>query len=345
VIQRIRIFLLPWLLVIALASAPALQHVWATALQVRNSLSDGDSGHIRFRSANALAGGLLDGRPITPSAVDGELTLPGQCTRPFPAVVVLHGSLGVSKMQHDYARALNRKCYAVLVVDSFTGRGVRSTVANQLAVTTESMVIDAYAALVLLQSDPAIDRNSIALAGWSKGGTAVELAMSNLVRRKFAPNAARFAAHVAFYPWCGEQTFSERNTGAPILFILAKRDDWVSSSACSDYAMHLRDLGVAIRVESFDAAHAFDSPGSVHLFFPDAIVSARCRYEPRSDGFRDIDSQKIMPWAQFNRFFSACSSWGAHIQSDARAASAARSIMFDFLDQNLKTSISGGPSS
>src|ERR1035438_3497884 len=90
VIQRIRIFLLPWLLVIALASAPALQHVWATALQVRNSLSDGDSGHIRFRSANALAGGLLDGRPITPSAVDGELTLPGQCTRPFPAVVVLH---------------------------------------------------------------------------------------------------------------------------------------------------------------------------------------------------------------------------------------------------------------
>jgi dienelactone hydrolase len=161
------------------------------------------------------------------------------------------------------------------------------------------------------------------------------------VWKKFAASAARFAAHVAFYPWCGEQTFYERNTGAPIQFILAERDDWVSPTACTDYAMHLKGLGVAIRVASFDAGHAFDSPGSVNLYFPDAIVSARCRYEPRSDGFRDIDSGKIMPWSAFNRFFSACSSWGAHIRSDARSAAAARNTMFDFLDSYLKAPRSG----
>jgi dienelactone hydrolase len=344
-IQRAKTFLLPWLLVFMLAAAPSLEHLFAMPLPVKSALGEGDSGHIRFASANALAGGLLDGRPITPASVDGELMVPAQCPRPVPAVILLHGSLGVSRMQHDYARMLNTKCYAVLVVDSFTGRGVRSTVANQLAVTTESMVIDAYSALTLLQSDPAIDRNRIALAGWSKGGTAVDLAMSNLVWKKFAPRAARFAAHVAFYPWCGEQTFYERNTGAPMQFILAERDDWVSPAACSDYAMRLKELGMAIRVASFDAGHAFDSPGSVNLYFPDAIVSARCRYEPRADGFRDIDSQKIMPWSAFNSFFSACSSLGAHIRSDARMAAAARNTMFDFLDSNLKVTRSVGVAS
>ena len=64
-------------------------------------------------------------------------------------------------------------------------------------------------------------------------GTAADHAMSNAVAEKFSPQGARFAAYVAFYPWCGEQIFWQRKTGAPMLFLLAKKDDWVSAEGCS----------------------------------------------------------------------------------------------------------------
>ena len=230
-IDRIKPSIWPWTIAIALAVAVAFQNSPELGSPLRDTLNDGASGYIRFRSGNALPGGLIDGRPITPATVSGELMLPANCTPPFPAIVLLHGSLGLSQIQTEYSRILGQKCYATFAVDSFTGRGVHSTVENQIAVTTESMVVDAYAALVLLQSHPLIDPKRIALAGWSKGGTATEHAMSNLVSEKLAPEAARFAAYVAFYPWCGEQTFLERKTGAPFLFILAKADDWVSAQA------------------------------------------------------------------------------------------------------------------
>jgi dienelactone hydrolase len=331
-IERFKPSIWPWTIATALAVVVAFQSSPGNGIPFRTTLIDSASGHVRFKSGDALPGGLIDGRPITPAIVDGELTLPSNCAAPFPAVVLLHGSLGLSQIQTDYARILRQNCYATFAVDSFTGRGVHSTVENQIAVTTESMVVDAYAALVLLQSHPLIDPKRIAVAGWSKGGTAVEHAMSNLVSRRLAPQAARFAAYVAFYPWCGEQTFAERKTGAPILFVLAKSDDWVSADACSDYAESLRKSGVDAHVRSFDAAHAFDNPELSATYFPDAIVSGNCRYEPRSNGFREIGSEVVHPWAEFDHYFADCSKFGAHTESDARAAREARKAMFDFLD-------------
>ena len=335
--MRVKPSLWPWAIAIALGVAVAFQISPGSGGPLRTTLSDGPTGHIRFKSGDALPGGLTDGRPITPAIIDGELSLPENCTAPFPAVVLLHGSLGLSQVQTDYSRRLRQNCYATFAVDSFAGRGVHSTVENQIAVTTESMVIDVYAALLLLQSHPLIDPNRIAVAGWSKGGTAVEHAMSNQVAKKFAPNAHGFVAYVAFYPWCGEQNFSQRKTGAPILFILAKADDWVSAEACSDYAKSLRKLGVDVHVRMFDAAHAFDNPELTATYYPDAVVSGNCRYERRSDGFREIGSEVVHPWTEFDRYFASCSTFGAHTESNAEAAREAREAMFDFLDAYVAT--------
>ena len=78
--------------------------------------------------------------------------------RPFACMVLLTSSAGVQRhREHYYAQALNEAGIAALIVDSFTGRGVRRTVADQTLVSGAQMEGDAFAALALLRSDPRID--------------------------------------------------------------------------------------------------------------------------------------------------------------------------------------------
>ena len=88
-------------------------------------------------------------------------------------MVILTSSAGVQRhREHYYARALNDAGTAALIVDSFTGRGVRRTVADQTLVSAAQMEGDAFAALALLRADPRIDPQRIGVMGVSKGGVA-----------------------------------------------------------------------------------------------------------------------------------------------------------------------------
>ena len=67
-------------------------------------------------------------------------------------MVLLTSSAGVQRhREHYYAQALNEAGIAALIVDSFTGRGVRRTVADQTLVSGAQMEGDAFAALALLR--------------------------------------------------------------------------------------------------------------------------------------------------------------------------------------------------
>ena len=62
-------------------------------------------------------------------------------------MVLLTSSAGVQRhREHYYAQALNEASIAALIVDSFTGRGVRRTVADQTLVSGAQMEGDAFAA-------------------------------------------------------------------------------------------------------------------------------------------------------------------------------------------------------
>src|ERR1043165_6558111 len=120
-----------------------------------------------------------------PARVSGTLHLPLQTDQPFPCMVILTSSAGVQRhREHFYAAALNEAGIGALVVDSFTGRGVRRTVADQTLVSAAQMEGDAYAALALLRSDPRIDPGRIGVMGVSKGGGAA-LNAAIAVRRRW----------------------------------------------------------------------------------------------------------------------------------------------------------------
>lgn len=58
----------------------------------------------------------------------GELRLPKNASARVPAVVLVHGSGGISGSLDLWARELNDIGVAALILDSFSGRGITSTV-------------------------------------------------------------------------------------------------------------------------------------------------------------------------------------------------------------------------
>ena len=73
-------------------------------------------------------------------------------------MIVHHGSGGVTdERERRYARELVKMGVAALVLDSFAGRGVTSTVRDQAAVSNNDMIADAFAALKLLAAHARID--------------------------------------------------------------------------------------------------------------------------------------------------------------------------------------------
>jgi len=114
--------------------------------------------------------GSQDGRPVTLAA---ELRLPTAGTTRLPAMILLHGSGGIQSGNDRWARELNDLGIATLTIDSFTERGIGSTVGAQGQLSELSVIIDAYRALEILAKHPRIDPARIGLLGNSRGGQRV----------------------------------------------------------------------------------------------------------------------------------------------------------------------------
>lgn len=245
------------------ASATMASAACATADDaVTASLSDGRSGVVAFESVtppstNSFLSHDADRHKVI---ITGTLDLPRNGERVVPAVIILHGSAGVNPGEWAWALRMNALGYASFVVDSFTGRGIRNTEKDQTALSMTADIADAYAALRLLATDPLIDKNRIAVMGFSRGGVAA-LYSSLEPFRQAGTNGSdlRFAAHVAFYPSCGITFDSAHTDAAPILMLLGGKDNYTPAAPCRDYASTLRSTGAQVTLKTYpDAYHAFD---------------------------------------------------------------------------------------
>ena len=165
---------------------------------------------------------------------------------PFPAVVLMHGCAGVQPQNHIWAGDLNDWGYVTMVVDSFSGRGVREICSNLSKVTVPKRTADADTALQHLRSLPYVIKDRIAIMGWSHGGGVVLSALSG-----YRGLSERFKAGVAMYPWCRYQTFY-----APVLIVIGGADDWNPAELCEDLRR-----AENVQLEVYEGVyHSFDNP-------------------------------------------------------------------------------------
>ena len=119
---------------------------------------------------------------------------------------------------------------------------------------------DAYAALALLSTHPAIDSSRIGMMGFSYGGMAVRIAMDERVREAMVPDRPGFAAFVDTYGPCFQDWGTRRVNGAPLLTLRGTEDRSNDLAACADREAELRALGVDVDARVYEGAgHAWES--------------------------------------------------------------------------------------
>lgn len=181
---------------------------------------------------------------------------------PFPAMVQVHGSGGpnITLMHNYYGRQLNQMGVAVTVANHFEGRGVKSTVQGQGAVTHLEVMMDSFKILEWLSKHPKIDAKRIGIFGYSKGGTVSFYSAFTEMADWMLPDGPRFGLHVAFYPGCVNNHWNVKTTGAPLLVLLGEADDWANPKACIRLVDRVRERGSPVEMVMYPGArHSWDS--------------------------------------------------------------------------------------
>jgi len=231
-------------------------------------LASGQSGIVYFETATPFGFDVLlgDMRLARRTTGVGTLFLPPDASpaAPVPAMVVVHGSGGISPgREMEYGKLLSEAGYAAMVIDYYEPRGATPDVnymIRVLSITEFDAITDAYAALKILQTHPDIDARRIGIAGFSYGGMAARFSMDSRIKEALAPSAPPFAAHVDYYGPCFQNLNSPALTGAPLLTLRGTEDASNELPACVRREEELRKLGAAVESHVYPGAgHAFES--------------------------------------------------------------------------------------
>ena len=177
-------------------------------------------------------GAILQGAVIPGDRIQGYLAKP-EGAGPFPAVIGLHGC---AHMPDTTKRKLVDELvgwgYVVLLVDSFTTRGIEHACGGGVPDISGERRSDAYGALAFLAGQTFVDPQRVAAVGFSQGGWVTLIVADEISFELFVrPSNLRFRAVVALYPVC-------RAVGGrpviPTLILVGALDEWTPAADCSD---------------------------------------------------------------------------------------------------------------
>jgi dienelactone hydrolase len=275
--------------------------------------------------------GIKDGPEVV---IGGELRLPRLGNERLPAVVLMHGSGGISAYVVDWIPVLNSLGIATFLVDSFTGRGLTRLNDDQSQLGRLVQVFDSFRALELIAKHPRIEPTKITAMGFSRGGQGVLYASVKRFQKMHSGGDAAFAAYIPFYPTCNTTFIEDENVAdAPIRIFHGTADDYVPVAPCRSYVERLRraDKNVEL-VEYAGAHHVFDGAQfKTPLKLPDAQTTRNCRLEEVADGMI-VNSQTKQRFT----YSDPCVERGATIAYQEEAHKASVQAVKELLRTNFK---------
>jgi dienelactone hydrolase len=274
-----------------------------------------------------LDGDIAHGAPVT---LTGDLRTPNWNDN-LPVVLLLHGSGGpVDGSVYAWRNVLEAMGIATFHLDSFTGRGIDTLVADQSQLNPFAQVYDTYRAIDVLAVHPRIDSSRIAVMGFSRGGLAALYTSMTRFQKLYGPASAKIAAHLPFYPQCNIQLVGELDIAiAPIRLFHGAADNWNLASICRDLIGRLSATGKdVLMIEYPGAHHSFEDPtaprnpavGTVNAQNP-----GNCRRREEDGQLINIETGKPFSYKD------ACMAGRATRAYDKAAAEAAQSTVNEFL--------------
>ena len=254
----------------------------------------------------------------------------------YPLILGVNGSKNWADHHLEYMEMYRKMGFATFEIQSFNSRNVNSTVGDQITVTTAMMILDSYKALEVLGKDNRIDKDNVAITGWSLGGgVALFSAWEPLIASIGIKE--RFKAHLAFYPPCLVKMDLIEFSKVPIHILIGEKDDWVTASACEDLVRDLSDNNVDIGITVYaNAHHGFDRKGLL-VKEENGYATGNCHFRMRSDGallMNFLDIPMITPFRQ-KVALGWCADRGTTIGGNPEARAKSFDFARNFMIKNL----------
>jgi dienelactone hydrolase len=275
--------------------------------------------------------GEKNSKPVTIARV---LRIPKPGNDRLPAVLLVHGSGGISSNVTDWEQELNAMGVATFIIDGFTPRGIDNVRDDQSQLSRLAMIYDVYRALELLAKHPRIDPARIAVMGFSRGGETVLRASMKRFQRMYGPTDLEFAVYIAFYPNCATTYRDEENVSdRPIRLFHGTADDYAPFAPTRAYSERLKANGKDVQLTAYEGAfHVFDwQAAKKPVRLEKDQTNRRCQAAEVDNGILiNVKSKEPFTWAD------PCVERGVTLAYDEKAYTDAKKAIKEFVTTILK---------
>lgn len=248
----------------------------------------------------------------------------------LPAVVLVHGSGGISGNIPMWEQDLGALGIATFTIDSMTGRGLKGVGTNQVLLGRANMIVDIYRALEVLAKNERVDPERIAIMGFSRGGQATLYSSLTRFQKMWNKSGITPAAYIPFYPDCSTAYKDDTEVAnKPIRIFHGTPDTYNPIATCKTFAERLRAASRDIQIKEFpNAPHGYDNPlGKVPAVIAKDNQSVRNCKLLEGDGGVLINAATTRPFA----YSDACVALDPAVGGDPEAREASRAEVAAFL--------------
>ncbi|MBD62684.1 MAG: alpha/beta hydrolase [Gammaproteobacteria bacterium] len=215
-------------------------------------------------------------------------------SKKYPLFIASHGSYNWRTHHQKYLEQIRKADFIVFAMHPFDSRNVKTTVGNQINLTSETVIYDMAMSLNLLWSDSRIDNSKIYAAGWSLGGTATLFNAWKPLQNELYKQGASFAGYLMWYPGC--LALPDLNSWDQDLMqiYIGEEDNWTPPDPCIELVDQINSEGGKAFIELYpNAFHSFDGPLPLRLI-PDAYSWANCKLKLNADTKQVYDPENLL---------------------------------------------------